>query len=105
MGLLLVAITLAAVIWLYFRFNPMAHGSWFLFRRFVNWFPLGMSYAFLYMARYNLNASQKALAIDNQTFGMIFAAGATTYALSLVFNGPIVDKIGGKRGILISTLG
>lgn len=105
MGLLLVTITLTTVIWLYFRYNPLTHGSWFMFRRFVNWFPLGMSYAFLYMARYNINASQKALAMDNRSFGMIFAAGATTYALSLVFNGPIVDKIGGKRGILISTLG
>lgn len=107
MGLIFVLVTIAAVIWLYFRSNPLGHSSWFMFRRFMNWFPLGLSYTFLYMARNNLNVAQDAVPnlINNQSFGTIFATGAVTYAFSLVLNGPIVDKIGGRKGILISTIG
>ncbi|MGZ3721916.1 MAG: MFS transporter [Bdellovibrionales bacterium] len=107
LGLILVAVTLTAVIALYFNSNPLAHGNWFMIRRFMNWFPLGMTYAFLYMARLNLNVSQDALGslMDNKSFGTIFAAGAFTYFASLILNGPIVDKIGGKKGILIAAIG
>lgn len=107
MGLILVGGTLSVVIFLYFRFNPMNHSRWFMLRRFINWFPLGISYAFLYMARMNLNVSQDSLGelMSAASFGTIFAAGAVTYAASLVINGPIVDRIGGKRGILIATIG
>jgi MFS transporter, OPA family, glycerol-3-phosphate transporter len=103
----LVGISLAVVIWLYFRNNPMRHGSRFMLRRFINWFPLGMTYAFLYMGRYNLNVSKNALGslMTNQQFGTIFAIGTFVYAFSFLFNGPLVDKIGGKRGILIAAIG
>src|SRR3569832_1783843 len=99
LGLILVATTLTAVIALYFYSNPMDHGSWFMVRRFLNWFPLGMTYAFLYMAHLNHNVSQDALGslMDNKSFGTIFAVGAFTYFASLIINGPIVDKIGGKK--------
>jgi OPA family glycerol-3-phosphate transporter-like MFS transporter len=107
LGLILVSITLVAVIGLYFRFNPLGHGQWFLLRRFINWFPLGLSYAFLYMGRNNLNVTQDAMTnlMSSQSFGTIFAVGAIVYAISLVVNGPIVDKIGGKKGIMIATTG
>ena len=103
MSLILVGICLLAVIGAYFGNNPMHHGRWFLIRRFINWFPLGMSYAFLYMARYNLNVSKNALGalMSKEDFGMIFAAGTIVYAFSFLVNGPLVDKIGGKRGIII----
>jgi OPA family glycerol-3-phosphate transporter-like MFS transporter len=52
---------LAVIIGLYFHNNPMGHSRWFMMRRFINWFPLGMTYAFLYMGRYNLNVSKNAL--------------------------------------------
>ena len=48
---LLVLFCLAVIIIVYFRNNPMGHGRWFMMRRFINWFPLGMTYAFMYMAR------------------------------------------------------
>ncbi|WP_347357708.1 MFS transporter [Bdellovibrio sp.] len=107
MALLLVSICLAAVIYLYFNNNPLNHSKKFIFRRFVNWFPLGMSYAFLYMARYNLNVSKNAMGdmMTKEQFGIIFAAGTIVYGLSFLINGPLVDKIGGKKGILIATLG
>ncbi|HVU08775.1 MAG TPA: MFS transporter [Verrucomicrobiae bacterium] len=103
-----VALCLVAVTVVYFLNNPLKHGQWFLVRRFINWFPLGMSYAFLCMARYNLNVAQGALGplMSNQDFGIIFAAGTWTYALSFLVNGPLIDKkIGGKNAMLIATCG
>ncbi|GIL17893.1 MAG: hypothetical protein BroJett040_16440 [Oligoflexia bacterium] len=102
-----VLITLVIVIGLYFRYNPMMHGHSFMWRRFLNWFPLGMSYAFLYMARYNINVASNALGskMSIAGFGTIFAAGTVTYGLSFLLNGPLVDKLGSKRGMLIATLG
>ena len=107
MSLTLVGLCLAAVIWLYFYNNPLGHGSWFMTRRFINWFPLGMTYAFLYMARYNLTVSKNALGslMSNQDFGWSFGIGTAVYGLSFLVNGPLVDKIGGKRGIIIAAVG
>lgn len=107
MDFLLVIACVALVIWLYFRNNPLKHSSAFMVRRFVNWFPLGMTYAFLYMARYNLNVSKNALgdAMSKEDFGLIFGAGTVVYGLSFLLNGPLVDKIGGKKGIIIAALG
>src|SRR5664280_1115297 len=104
---LLVALCLAAVIFQYFRNNPLKHSRWFMLRRFINWFPLGMTYSFLYMGRYNLNVSKNALGslMPKEDFGLIFAAGTLTYALSFLINGPLVDRIGGKKGIIIAAVG
>jgi len=105
--LFLVGGCLVIIIGLYFYNNPLKHGQWFLVRRFINWFPLGMTYAFLYMGRYNLAVSKNALGslMSKEDFGLIFAAGTWTYALSFLVNGPLVDKIGGKKGIIIAALG
>src|SRR5438874_5371619 len=107
MSLSIVFICLALVVGIYFYNNPLKHGPWFLSRRFINWFPLGMTYAFLYMGRYNLTVAKNALGslMSNEDFGLIFAAGTITYAFSFLINGPLVDKIGGKKGILIAALG
>lgn len=107
MSLSIVFICLAVVVGIYFYNNPLKHGPWFLSRRFINWFPLGMTYAFLYMGRYNLTVAKNSLGslMSNEDFGLIFAAGTVTYAFSFLINGPLVDKIGGKRGILIAAFG
>jgi OPA family glycerol-3-phosphate transporter-like MFS transporter len=59
------------------------------------------------MGRYNLNVSKNALGIimTKEDFGLIFAAGTVTYAVSFLINGPLVDKIGGKAGIIIAAVG
>lgn len=107
MALGIVLLCLTAVIGLYYFNNPLRHDGWFLHRRFINWFPLGMTYSFLYMGRYNLAVAKNAFGsrMSNEEFGLIFAAGTLTYAFSFLVNGPLVDKIGGKRGILIAALG
>jgi MFS transporter, OPA family, glycerol-3-phosphate transporter len=104
---ILVGSFLIGVIAIYFRTNPLGHSGWFQFRRFINWFPLGMTYAFLYMGRYNLTVSKNALGglMTKEDLGNIFAVGTAVYAFSFLVNGPLVDKIGGKRGILIAALG
>jgi OPA family glycerol-3-phosphate transporter-like MFS transporter len=103
----IVALCLVTVIAIYFYNNPLKHGPWFLSRRFVNWFPLGMTYSFLYMGRYNLTVAKNAFGtlMSNEDFGLIFAAGTGVYAFSFLVNGPLVDKIGGKKGIIIAALG
>ncbi len=76
-------------------------------RRVANWLPLGLMYAFLYMGRYNLAVAKDAFGqlMDNADFGLIFAAGTITYGCSFVINGPLTDRIGGKRAILIGGAG
>lgn len=107
MSLGIVALCLLVVIGIYFYNNPLRHGPWFLSRRFINWFPLGMTYSFLYMGRYNLTVAKNALGslMSNADFGMIFGIGTGVYAFSFLVNGPLVDKLGGKKGILIAAIG
>ncbi|MDA8242809.1 MAG: MFS transporter [Elusimicrobia bacterium] len=78
-------------------------------RRFLNWFPLGLTYATFYMGRYNLNVASKGMMdmfhLSKGEFGIIATAGFWTYALSVMFNGPLADRIGGKKAILFGALG
>lgn len=83
------------------------HAPAFRLRRALNWFPLGLTYALLYMGRYNLTVAKNSLGelMTKEDFGIIFGAGTFTYALAFLINGPLVDRIGGRRGILIGTAG
>jgi MFS transporter, OPA family, glycerol-3-phosphate transporter len=85
----------------------LGHSEAFKLRRFWNWFPLGLSYAFLYFGRYNVNALTTALGskTDNKAFGIIFSVGAIVYGVSFVINGPLTDRLGGRATMLLSTLG
>ena len=86
------------------RFN---HSLGFKARRFVNWFPMGLTYALLYMGRYNLTVAKTSLGdlMTKEDFGIIFGAGTVTYALSFLINGPLIDRIGGRKGILFASAG
>lgn len=85
----------------------LGHSTAFLRRRVLNWLPLGLTYSFLYMGRYNLNAAKLALecTVTVDDFSAIFAAGTVTYGISFVINGPLTDRIGGKWAILIGAIG
>ncbi len=89
--------------------NPMNHSPEYRRRRFMNWFPLGLTYATYYMGRYNLNVSSTTMmdqfSLTKADFGMIATAGFWTYALAVIFNGPLADRIGGKKAILIGAAG
>ena len=54
---------LLAVVGIIFYFLPtvdVGHDKKYLRRRITNWLPLGLTYAFLYMGRYNLKVSKFA---------------------------------------------
>lgn len=77
-------------------------------RRLLNWLPMGLAYASLYFGRYNLTVAKSALGDDvmsKSDFGWIFAIGAWVYGVSFLINGPLTDKIGGRRTMLLGVLG
>ncbi len=85
----------------------LGHSDAFIVRRRFNWLPLGLAYSFLYMGRYNLTVSKNALG-DLMTiadFSQIFAVGTITYGFSFLINGPLTDKIGGRKTMILATSG
>jgi OPA family glycerol-3-phosphate transporter-like MFS transporter len=85
----------------------LGHSPAFIRRRRLNWLPLGLTYAFLYMGRYNLNAAKVALGelMSKKDFADIFALGTLVYGCSFILNGPLTDRLGGRRTILIAAAG
>ena len=93
----------------------LGHSKAFRRRRVLNWLPLGLTYAFLYMGRYNLTVSKDAFGtmlrpdgtgmMGNADFGIIFAIGTAIYGFSFVINGPLADRRGGKFSILLGAGG
>lgn len=85
----------------------ISHTRAFKLRRFANWFPMGLTYALLYMGRYNLTVAKNALGdlLTKEDFGLIFGAGTAVYAISFLINGPLIDRIGGRKGILFAACG
>ncbi len=87
----------------------MDHSPEYRQRRFLNWFPLGLTYAAMYMGRYNFNVVKNDIGawyhLDKAEMGLIATAGFWTYGLSVALNGPLADRIGGRRAILIGAAG
>lgn len=85
------------------------HSVAFRRRRALNWLTLGFTYAAMYMGRYNLSFANKALSDtygwDKTQIGMIITAALTIYGISALFNGPIADRIGGRKAMLIGVVG
>lgn len=61
------------------------------------------------MGRYNFNVVKGQIGslyhIDKPDMGIIATSCFWTYALSVIFNGPLADRIGGRKAILIGALG
>jgi OPA family glycerol-3-phosphate transporter-like MFS transporter len=87
----------------------VVHPDGFRKRRAQNWVFLGLMYGFFYMSRYNLAAIQQALkeqfGWSNTQYGSIVSAGTLVYGCAVFLNGPLADKIRGKRAILIGSAG
>ena len=85
------------------------HSVEFRKRRAINWLTLGFTYAAMYMGRYNLSFANKALSDtygwDKTQVGAIITAALTIYGISALFNGPIADRIGGRKAMLIGVFG
>ncbi len=78
-------------------------------RRRVNWLLAGTMYAFFYMARYNYIAANPELTRvfgwTNTDVGVIDGLAAFVYGVSVFLNGPLADRIGGRRALLIGAAG
>ncbi|HET9624518.1 MAG TPA: MFS transporter [Kofleriaceae bacterium] len=83
----------------------LGHTRAFRRRRVANWLPLGLTYAFLYMGRYNLVGLLTAKLITGKEFGEIDAVGSLVYGVAFLLNGPLCDRWGGRTTILISASG
>jgi len=92
------------------RVKDVDHSKAYRRRRALNWLPLGLTYAFLYMGRYNIKVSQYAFGtmkdaageplMSNADFSIIFLVGTIVYGFSFIVNGPLTDRFGGRRAIL-----
>ncbi|MDP7040451.1 MAG: MFS transporter [Myxococcota bacterium] len=112
-----IAILLAVVTFVIARLPKieLGHTQDFRRRRVMNWLPLGLTYAFLYMGRYNIKVSQHAFGemkntlgepmMSNADFSTIFMWGTITYGASFLLNGPLTDRYGGKLAIMIGAGG
>ncbi len=78
-------------------------------RRVGVWVPIGLAYASYYMCRYNWTVAHSAIedqfGFTNGQLGWAFTASMIAYAVGQVVNGPIIDRVGGKRAILFGAAG
>lgn len=85
------------------------HSKAFRMRRMLNWLVLGSTYSAMYMGRYNLSFANKALSDnfgwDKSQIGWIITTALSIYGFSAIFNGPIADRLGGRRAMLIGASG
>ncbi len=116
-----IVILLAVVVFVIMRLPKIEiqHSRDYKIRRSLNWLILGFTYAFLYMGRYNLTVSKSKFEnipkfsdipnspalMDNADFAHIFMWGSIIYGLAFIINGPLTDKIGGMRAIVIGSMG
>jgi OPA family glycerol-3-phosphate transporter-like MFS transporter len=83
----------------------LGHSDAFRRRRFANWFPAGMTYAFLYFGRYNLTAFKNAVGMSNEAYGTIGLWGSLVYGFAFLLNGPLADRLGGRTTLLLAAVG
>src|SRR5262245_50809214 len=87
----------------------LAHSPAFRARRTQNWLVLGLTYAAMYMARYNFPLANKALSDaygwNKAQVGLIITTATLVYGLSALFNGPLADRFGGRKAMLIGATG
>jgi OPA family glycerol-3-phosphate transporter-like MFS transporter len=105
--LLPIGILIAVIILVVARLPRAAidHSPAFRRRRVLNWLPLGLTYAFLYMGRYNMTVLKDVGALSGADYGDINFWGALTYGVSFLINGPLTDRWGGRVTILIAAAG
>ncbi|MFH1404559.1 MAG: MFS transporter [Patescibacteria group bacterium] len=76
-------------------------------RRVLNWVALGITYAFLYWGRYNLQPAIQAIDPKDvvASFNWVFGVGTFTYGFSFLINGPLTDRKGGRFAIIVGATG
>ncbi len=83
--------------------------SEFQARRTLNWLSVGLMYAFFYTTRYNWTVVSPKIANilgwQNAQLGVFETMMPIVYAFSVIFNGPIADRVGGKKAFLFGAAG
>lgn len=106
---ILILLTAIGVVMLRLPKIDVGHSDEYRRRRFMNWFPLGLTYALLYFGRYNLSANAPLLdklgLMTKTEFGNISGIGSFVYGVAFLLNGPLTDKWGGRATILIAAGG
>jgi MFS transporter, OPA family, glycerol-3-phosphate transporter len=82
----------------------LGHSREFRKRRLLNWLPLGLTYTFLYFARYNIKQFQ-GIGLTEAEYGTVFGVGSAVYGLAFLLNGPLTDRLGGRVTILLAAAG
>lgn len=81
----------------------------YIARRRLNWLSLAFLYGSFYALRYNLSLANKPIRdefdFSKAEFGLILTATYVAYAFGQFVNGPIVDRFGGKRMMLVGAVG
>ncbi|MFN8588749.1 MAG: MFS transporter [Candidatus Eisenbacteria bacterium] len=89
--------------------QPIQHTDEFLKRRTQNWLVLGLTYAAMYTARYNFSFANKSLCDEfgwtKAQIGVVISSATLLYGLAAIFNGPIADKLGGRKAMIIGAVG
>jgi OPA family glycerol-3-phosphate transporter-like MFS transporter len=85
------------------------HSGPFRTRRVQNWLVMGLTYASMYMARYNFGFANKSLSDtygwNKAQVGAIISSATLVYGIAALFNGPLADRIGGRRAMLAGAAG
>jgi OPA family glycerol-3-phosphate transporter-like MFS transporter len=85
------------------------HSSAFRKRRALNWITLGLTYASMYMARYNFAFANKDLSdtygFSRAAIGSIITFATLFYGIAAFANGPLADRIGGRKAMIIGAIG
>ena len=91
------------------KLDKPVHSPAFKKRRGINWMTLGLTYAAMYMARYNFGFANKQLSdtfgFSKTEIGTIITISTLLYGLSAIFNGPIADRWGGRKAMIIGAAG
>ncbi len=107
--ILLLLVAVAIVVWRLPKVQGLPHldNQAYRRRRALNWLVAGMTYAFLYWGRYNLQPAIEALGGKNMIadFNAVFTAGTWVYGLSFLVNGPLTDRFGGRFSIIVAAAG
>jgi OPA family glycerol-3-phosphate transporter-like MFS transporter len=85
------------------------HPPGFRPRRGLNWAFVGLLYTSFYMCRYNLSLANRAISgqfgFTKEQMGAIITTALFAYACGQIVNGLLTDRLGGKRAMLIGTVG
>lgn len=88
---------------------PVTYPPGFRGRRGLNWGLLGLLYTSFYLCRYNFSLANKSISdefgFSREQIGTVFTFWAIAYGVGQLVNGFLVDRLGGKKAMLIGAVG